>query len=85
MFYTVSRKTKHSTFGHNFGNVDRFLKFFNWQIPKEIVSVVEISTSSQLHCFTSLLWSPNGIGQTIIFSSCGFSSIYLPIFFFFLA
>jgi len=50
--------------------------------------VIEIEAKSKV--ILELLWSPYGIGQTIIFSSCGFffyllSSIYLSFFLFFLA
>jgi len=50
--YTVSQKTIHLTFDHNFRNIDRFSKFFHWEISKETlyVTVAESSTFRLLCC-----------------------------------
>jgi len=52
----VQEKVVHLIFGHNFCKVYRFSKFFHWQIHKETayVPVIEISTSPQLLCYTTL-------------------------------
>jgi len=44
--YTVSQKTIHLTFDHNFGRCNRFSKFFHWQISKEVLYVTIVGSST---------------------------------------
>ena len=48
-------------------------------------SPTKVCDGSQMTIFGDFLWSPYGIGQTIIFSSCRLFFLLLSIFFYFLA